>query len=372
VAFIVRRLIFYVVAAWVALTINFFIPRLMPGNAVESIMAKFPNLQPSAYRAIEAMLGVGHPGSIWHQYVAYLDDILHFNFGTSVSEYPAQVSTLLAETLPWTIVLVGSATVIAFLVGTALGIAAGWRHGGGLDRTLPGLMFLQAIPYFFLALLLVQDPGRMTFDTKLGVNIDPVGFYERLWHLWNPLEYFGSLQDQYIGYAFPMGAFYLVAHLLHVPVWLAERIWMSLLIAVGIGLHNFGEGLAIGGSAATGAIGLATILVIGFALHNCTEGFGIVAPLAADGDRPSWGFLLLMGAIGGGPTLAGTVVGRQFTSQAMSVIFLTLAAGSILYVVIQLLGVAHKNKRKDLLCWGVLLGLTAGFLTDMVVTAGGA
>jgi zinc transporter, ZIP family len=97
-----------------------------------------------------------------------------------------------------------------------------------------------------------------------------------------------------------------------------------------------------------------------------------VAPLAADGDRPSWGFLLLMGLIGGGPTLAGTAVGRQFTSQAMSVIFLTLAAGSILYVVIQLLGVAHKNKRKDLLHLGVLLGLTAGFLTDMVVTAGGA
>jgi peptide/nickel transport system permease protein len=156
VSFIVRRLIFYVVAAWVALTINFFIPRLMPGNAVESIMSKFPNLQPSAYRAIEAMLGVGHPGSIWHQYVAYLDDILHFNFGTSVSEYPAQVSTLLGETLPWTIILVGTATVIAFLVGTALGIAAGWRHGGGLDRTLPGLMFLQAIPYFFFALILLE------------------------------------------------------------------------------------------------------------------------------------------------------------------------------------------------------------------------
>ena len=155
-SFIVRRLIFYLVAAWVALTINFFIPRLMPGNAVESIMAKFPNLQPSAYRAIEAMLGVGHPGSIWHQYVAYLDDILHFNFGTSVSEYPAQVSTLLGETLPWTIALVGTATVIAFAVGTALGIAAGWRHGGGLDRVMPGLMFLQAIPYFFFALILLE------------------------------------------------------------------------------------------------------------------------------------------------------------------------------------------------------------------------
>jgi ZIP family zinc transporter len=153
--------------------------------------------------------------------------------------------------------------------------------------------------------------------------------------------------------------------------WPAAR-RLSLLIAVGIGLHNFGEGLAIGGSAASGAIGLATILVIGFALHNGTEGFGIVAPLAAENDRPSWGFLLLMGLIGGGPTFVGTAVGRQFTSDAMSVIFLTLAAGSILYVVIQLLGVAHKNGKKNLIYWGVLLGLSAGFVTDMVVTAGGA
>jgi ZIP family zinc transporter len=153
--------------------------------------------------------------------------------------------------------------------------------------------------------------------------------------------------------------------------WPAAR-RLSLLIAVGIGLHNFGEGLAIGGSAASGAIGLATILVIGFALHNGTEGFGIVAPLAAESDRPSWGFLLLMGLIGGGPTFVGTAVGRQFTSDAMSVIFLTLAAGSILYVVIQLLGVAYKNGRKNLIYWGVLLGLSAGFVTDMVVTAGGA
>lgn len=153
--------------------------------------------------------------------------------------------------------------------------------------------------------------------------------------------------------------------------WSAAR-RLSLLIAVGIGLHNFGEGLAIGASAATGAIGLATILVIGFALHNATEGFGIVAPLAAEGDRPSWGFLLLMGLIGGGPTTLGTAVGRQFTSEAVSVIFLTLAAGSIIYVVIQLLGVAHKHGHKELLYWGVLLGLAAGFITDMIVTAGGA
>ncbi len=147
---------------------------------------------------------------------------------------------------------------------------------------------------------------------------------------------------------------------------------LSLLIAVGIGLHNFGEGLAIGASAAAGAIGLATVLVIGFALHNATEGFGIVAPLTASGDRPSWRFLLLMGLIGGGPTLIGTVIGRQFTSAAVSVAFLTLAAGSILYVVIQLLSVALKNARKDLLYYGVAAGLIAGFVTDMIVTAGGA
>jgi peptide/nickel transport system permease protein len=180
-SFIIRRLVFYLVAAWVALTINFFIPRLIPGNAVESIMAKFPNsLQPSAARAIEAMLGVGHPGSIWQQYTAYVVDIFHFNFGTSSSEYPAQVSTLLGETLPWTIILVGSATVIAFLIGTALGIAAGWRHGGSLDRVLPGLMFLQAIPYFFFALILLE-----LFAVKLHVFPIAQGYSQGLvpgWH----------------------------------------------------------------------------------------------------------------------------------------------------------------------------------------------
>jgi peptide/nickel transport system permease protein len=171
-SFIVRRLLFYVVAAWVALTINFFIPRAMPGNAVQSVMAKFPNLQPSAYKAIQALLGVGHPGSIWSQYVSYLDDVFHFNFGTDVSQYPASVSSLLVQTLPWTIILVGTATVIAFLVGTALGIVAGWRHGGALDRVLPGLMFLQAIPYFFFALILVELLAIKTHVFPTGQGYD--------------------------------------------------------------------------------------------------------------------------------------------------------------------------------------------------------
>jgi peptide/nickel transport system permease protein len=179
-SFILRRLGFYVVAAWVALTVNFFIPRAMPGNAVEAVMAKFPSLQPSAYKALEALLGVGHGGSLWSQYVAYLNDVLHFNFGTDVSQYPAQVSTLLGQTIPWTLTLVGSATVIAFLLGTALGIVAGWRHGGALDRVLPGLMFLQAIPYFFFALILIE-----LFALKLHVFPIGEGYAEGLvpgWH----------------------------------------------------------------------------------------------------------------------------------------------------------------------------------------------
>jgi ZIP family zinc transporter len=153
---------------------------------------------------------------------------------------------------------------------------------------------------------------------------------------------------------------------------------LALLIAVGIGLHNFAEGLAIGQSSASGAIGLATLLVIGFALHNATEGFGITAPLAGDTDadgtsrRPSWRLLLGLGLIAGGPTFVGTAIGWSVTSEPLSVVFLTLAAGSILYVITQLIGVAAKARRSDLLAIGMLIGLVAGFLTDGIVTAAGA
>lgn len=153
--------------------------------------------------------------------------------------------------------------------------------------------------------------------------------------------------------------------------WTASR-RLALLIAVGIGTHNFSEGLAIGTSAAQNKIALATVLVIGFALHNATEGLGIVAPLAADDNRPGWGFLLLMGLIGGGPTVLGTLVGRQFTSDPVNLVFLTLAAGSILYVIIQLLAIALKGGHRALLYWGVWAGLVAGFATDMVLTGSGA
>jgi zinc transporter, ZIP family len=147
---------------------------------------------------------------------------------------------------------------------------------------------------------------------------------------------------------------------------------LALLIAVGIGLHNFGEGLAIGSSAAQGKIALVTLLVTGFALHNATEGFGIVAPLAADDERAGWGFLLLLGLIGGGPTVLGTAVGHEFTNDAVSLVFLTLAAGSILYVIIQLAAIALAGGHRHLLYGGVWAGLVAGFATNMVLISSGA
>jgi len=147
---------------------------------------------------------------------------------------------------------------------------------------------------------------------------------------------------------------------------------LALFIALGVGLHNFAEGLAIGQSAAAGEIGLALVLIVGFGLHNATEGFGIVAPIAGESTLPSWGFLALLGLIGGGPTFLGTVLGRVWVNSAVSVAFLTLAAGSILYVVIELLNVNRGFGFRKLVMWGILVGLLAGFFTDWVLVAAGA
>jgi ZIP family zinc transporter len=146
---------------------------------------------------------------------------------------------------------------------------------------------------------------------------------------------------------------------------------LAFLIAIGIGVHNFAEGLAIGQAAAASEISLAVTLIIGFGLHNATEGFGICGPLAGEGIRPSWKLLGLLGFIGGAPTFFGTVVGQAWSSDALSVVFFTVAAGSILYVVGELFAVNRKYGHPVLITWLMLFGIVAGFATDFIVTAAG-
>ncbi|TMB92742.1 MAG: zinc permease [Chloroflexi bacterium] len=145
---------------------------------------------------------------------------------------------------------------------------------------------------------------------------------------------------------------------------------LSLFIAIGIGLHNFSEGLAIGQSAAVGAFQLFYLLVIGFGLHNITEGFGISAPLA--GQRPSWRFLIGLGVIGGGPTFLGTLLGHQFPSEALSVLFLALAAGAIMYVIGELQHAGRRIGSHDAGMLGLLSGFLVAYGTDALLHVAGA
>jgi ZIP family zinc transporter len=136
-------------------------------------------------------------------------------------------------------------------------------------------------------------------------------------------------------------------------------------------VHNFGEGLAIGQAAAAEQVSLAVTLIVGFSLHNATEGFGICGPMSGEGTRPSWGFLALLGAIGGAPTFLGTLLGQAWSSEAAMVIFFAVAAGSILYVVQELFAVNRKYGHTVLVTWLVLTGLMLGFATDFVIEAAG-
>ncbi|HEX6349230.1 MAG TPA: ZIP family metal transporter [Candidatus Dormibacteraeota bacterium] len=143
---------------------------------------------------------------------------------------------------------------------------------------------------------------------------------------------------------------------------------LGLMIATGLGLHNFSEGLAIGQSAATGAIAFVGVLVVGFALHNITEGFGIAAPMTLAPKPVSWGFLALTGLVGGAPTFLGSAIGYLFRSELVYVLFLALAAGALVYVLNELFVLGRRLTTPRVMGWGVLIGLLAAYSTDLLLT----
>jgi zinc transporter, ZIP family len=144
---------------------------------------------------------------------------------------------------------------------------------------------------------------------------------------------------------------------------------VGMTIAAAIGLHNFAEGLAIGVSASTGEIALATVLIIGFALHNATEGFGIVGPLGSV--RPSWSWLALAGLIGGGPVFLGAIVGYNVNSEPLELAFYGLSGGAILYVIGEVWNGMRRFGHRELGLWMIAAGFMVGVITDLVVVYGG-
>ena len=140
---------------------------------------------------------------------------------------------------------------------------------------------------------------------------------------------------------------------------------LSLAIATGLGLHNLSEGLAIGEASHVGSIAFTGVLVVGFALHNITEGFGIAAPMTTDAKSASWGFLALAGLIGGGPTIVGTWIGYLASSSYLSIAFLAVAAGALLYVLNELFNLGRKLNSPPAFAWGLLLGFLTAYATDL-------
>ncbi|MDA8063466.1 MAG: ABC transporter permease [Actinomycetota bacterium] len=179
--FLARRIGFYAVAVLVAVTINFFIPRLMPGNPVEILISRFPGtLTPKATAALDLQFGIHTHQSLVGQYFSYLGTLLHGNLGQSITYYPSSVASVIASSLPWTLVLIGVSTVIAFVLGTLVGILVAWRRGGWLDWLLPATTFFSAVPYFWLALIaitlfslnlhLLPVSGGYSSSTTVGFN----------------------------------------------------------------------------------------------------------------------------------------------------------------------------------------------------------
>jgi peptide/nickel transport system permease protein len=154
--YLLRRIAFYLFTAWAAITINFFIPRLIPGDPVQSMVNRAQGqISSEAIHSLYVLFGMDTDQSIFSQYVEYIGQLLRGDLGLSFTFFPTPVSEVLGDSLPWTIALVGITTVVSFVLGTGLGVLAGWRRGGWADLLLPVTTFLASIPYFWLGLIAI-------------------------------------------------------------------------------------------------------------------------------------------------------------------------------------------------------------------------
>jgi peptide/nickel transport system permease protein len=156
VKYLLQRIAFYLFTAWAAITLNFFIPRMIPGDPVQSMIARYQGqLSTQAIASLYVLFGLDKKQSLWDQYKDYWVQLAHGDLGLSFTFFPAPVSQVLAQSLPWTLALVGVTTLISFLLGTMLGVFAGWRRGSWVDGLLPVTTFLSSIPYFWLGLIAI-------------------------------------------------------------------------------------------------------------------------------------------------------------------------------------------------------------------------
>jgi peptide/nickel transport system permease protein len=150
-------MLFYIFAVWIAITLDFFIPRLAPGDPVATIVGKMSlkgNVSPDMRASLSAMFGLNTHDPLWLQYIKYLDALFHGNLGYSIQYFPTPVTKIIGQDIGWSIVLGGVAVVIGFVLGCLLGIIAAWKRGTVLGTMLsPVMNFLSAIPYFWLALI---------------------------------------------------------------------------------------------------------------------------------------------------------------------------------------------------------------------------
>lgn len=154
--FLLKRLAFYLFTAWAAITINFFIPRLIPGDPVTSLIARYQGqLSTDAIQSLYVLFGLDKHESLWQQYIDYWKQLAHGDLGLSFSHFPSPVSDVIKVSLPWTLALVGFSTIIAFLLGTVTGVFAGWHRGSWVDAVMPATTFMSSIPYFWLGLIAI-------------------------------------------------------------------------------------------------------------------------------------------------------------------------------------------------------------------------